>query len=128
MDGTKVTQTVSSDARTAATHGLSDAGVAIGAEERDELHHHDQRPGGGLSQREPVDHLAAGHPVVGVDRLLGDVGEHGVGAAEGDHGGAGEELALFDEHAVAAEQDGGREHGRRPQDEPEDQDAQRVAA
>ena len=48
--GTNVTQVASSEAEQAATHGSRAPGVAVGAEERDELHDHDQRAGGGLGQ------------------------------------------------------------------------------
>jgi tetratricopeptide (TPR) repeat protein len=64
-----------------------------GADEADEGHHHDQRPRRGLAQRQAVDHLRAGQPAVGLDPALVDVGQHRVGAAEGDQRGLGEELA-----------------------------------
>ncbi len=99
--GTNVTQVVSSAASTAATHGLSEPGVAVGAEERDELHDHDQRARRGLGEGEAADHLAGCEPAVDLDGLLGDVGQHGVGAAEGDQRGAGEEQRLVGEDAVA---------------------------
>ena len=100
--GTNVTQVVSSAPSMAATHGSSAAGVAVGAEERDEVHDHDQRAGRRLGQRESADHLARRQPAVGLDGALGDEGEHGVGAAERHQRGAGEEQALLGEHAVAA--------------------------
>ena len=95
--------------------GVEVAGVAVGADEGDELHHHDQRPGSGLGQGEAADHLARGEPAVDVDGLLRDVGEHGVGAAEGDDRGAGEEQALVDEDAGPAESDRRQGDGREPQ-------------
>ena len=76
--GTKVTQVTSNDATTPAVHGESRGGVSMGAEERDELDHHDQRPRRGLGQRQAADHVARGHPAVGLDGLLGDEREHGV--------------------------------------------------
>ena len=97
-------------------------GIAIGADERDELHDHDQRPRGGLGQRKPAHHLPRRQPAVDVDGLLGDVGQHGVGAAEGDHRGAGEEQALVDEDAVAAEEQRGHGDRREPQHQPDAQD------
>ena len=74
------------------------ARVAVGAEEGDELDHHDQRTGGRLGERQSAHHLPRCQPAVDVDRLLGDVGQDGVGAAEGDDRGAGEEQGLVDEH------------------------------
>ena len=82
--------------------GVERAGVVVGAEERDELHDHDQRAGGGLGQGQAADHVAGGQPAVGLDGPLGDIGEHGVGAAEGDQGGAGEEQPLLGEDAAGA--------------------------
>ena len=64
-----------------------------GRQEADELHHHDQRPRGGLGHAEPVEHLAGLEPAIGLDRLLRHVGEHGIGAAEGDDGHLREEDA-----------------------------------
>ena len=48
--------------------------------------------------------LGLGQPGVGLHRALGAEGEDGVGAAEGDKRGAGEEQALGGEHAVGAGQ------------------------
>ena len=73
------------------------AGVAVGAEERDELHDHDQRARRGLRQGEAPDHLAGRQPAVGLDGRLRDVGEHGVGAAEGHQRHAAEEDPLVHE-------------------------------
>lgn len=53
-------------------------------------------------QAEPTHHFSGGEPTEGLHRLLRDVGEDGVGAAEGHQCGAGEEQALFGEDAVAA--------------------------
>ncbi len=86
--GTKVTHTVSSDPSMAAGQRIEAAGVAVGAEERHELHHQDQRTRGGFGQAQAVEHFTGAEPAVGFHRLLADVGEHRVGAAEGDHRGA----------------------------------------
>jgi len=76
------------------------AGVAVGAEERDELHDHDQWPGCHLGKPEAAHHLTRGEPVIDVDGLHGDEGENRVRAAERHECRAGEEHALVDEHAV----------------------------
>ena len=91
------------------------AGVAVGAEERDELHDHDQRAGRGLGEREAADHLAGREPAVDLHRPLRDEGEHRVGAAERDERRAGEEQPLLGEDAVAAGQQRRRRPGARPQ-------------
>jgi hypothetical protein len=46
------------------------AGMVVGAENGDELHHHDQRAGGGLGQGETTDHVAGGQPAVVLHRPL----------------------------------------------------------
>ena len=76
------------------------AGVAVGAEERDELHDHDQRAGRRLGERQAAHHLPRRQPPVDLDGLLRHVGQHGVRPAERDQGGAGEEQPLLGEHAV----------------------------
>ena len=82
--------------------------VAVGAEERHELHDHDQRSGRGLGQGQAAHHLPRRQPAVDLHRLLGDVGEHGVRPAEGHDRGAGEEQPLLGEHAVPS---GQQRHG-----------------
>ena len=94
----------SSDAEHGGDPGVERAGVAVGAEEGHELDDHDQRAGGGLGQRQAAHHLARRQPAVDLDRLLGHVGEHGVGAAEGDQRGPGEEQPLRGEDAAGAGQ------------------------
>ena len=98
--GTNVTHVASSDRDHSGDPGVEGAGVAVGADERHQLHDHDERPRCGLGEGESVHHLAGSQPVVDVDRLLGDVGEDGVRATERDDGGAGEEQPLVDEDAV----------------------------
>ena len=72
------------------------------ADEADEGHHHDQRARRGLAERQAVDHLRAAEPLVLLDRALVDVGQHRVGAAEGQQRGLGEEPAHLRQRAVPA--------------------------
>ena len=74
-----------------ASSGSSPRGVAEGGEVADEGQHQDQRPGRGLGHGEAVQHLAGLQPAQRLHGLLGDVGEDGVGAAEGHHRHLGEE-------------------------------------
>ena len=74
--------------RTPATHGLRVPGVAVCAEEADELDDHDERAGGCFGEREAVDHFSGEEPVIDVDRALCNEGQYGVRATEGDHCGA----------------------------------------
>ena len=71
------------------------AGFAKCADERDELHHLDQWAGRRLGHAEAVEHFAGLEPAEGFDRLLRDVGEDGVGAAERDDGDPATSEGLF---------------------------------
>ena len=86
-----MTQVVIAAPRMPAVDGRERRGIAERREEADELRHQDQRPGRGLGEAEPVDHLGRGHPVMRLDRLLRHVGEQRVGAAEAHHRELGEE-------------------------------------
>jgi len=56
----------------------------IGTNEAHEGHHHDQRPWGGLAQRQAIDHLGGGQPAVMAYRALIDIRQYRIGAAEGE--------------------------------------------
>ena len=84
--------------------------------EADELEDHDERAWGGFCEGEAGDHFVVGEPVV-VDGLLGDVGEDGVRAAEGDEGGFAEEETEVGEEGMGAEGEGGGEDGEPPESE-----------
>ena len=91
--------------------------MARSAEEADEDQHQDQRAGRGFGKAEPGQHLVGLQPVMDVDRLLRDVGEHGIGAAEGDGRHLREEQRLGGKDVVAAEhemQRGERQRARSP--------------
>ena len=98
--GTKVTQVVSTPPSAPASSGGRLPGLAEGAHEADELHDHDQRPGRRLGHAQAVQHLAGPQPAIGLDGRLGDIGQHRVGAAEGDHRHLGEEHGDLAEHVA----------------------------
>ena len=85
------------------------------ADETDELHHHDQRPRGGLGQSQSIDHLFRLQPTVILDRFLRDVGQHRVGSAKGDHGRLAEKDALLGNGVVGSQSLRSDEHWRPPQ-------------
>ena len=89
--------------------------MAKGAHEAHELRHHDERAGRRLGHPEAVQHLAGPEPAIGTDRLLGNIGEHGIGAAKGDDRHLAEEQGDVAEHIAAAERD--QEEGDRSQPE-----------
>ena len=76
--------------------------MAIGSHEANELHHLDEWPRGGLGHAESVEHLARLQPTIRMYGLLCDIGEHRIGAAEGDHGRFAEEDTCLDENVLSA--------------------------
>jgi drug/metabolite transporter (DMT)-like permease len=74
----------------------------VAADKADEGHHHDQRPRRGFTQRQPVDHLGRREPAVVPDRALIHIGQHRVGAAEGQQCGLGEEPAHLRQRVAPA--------------------------
>ena len=84
--GVKVTQVVRRPPSVAGQQRRQGTGLAEGGQKADELRDHDQRPGRRLGHAEAVQHLAWLQPVIVLDRLLGDIGQYRVGAAEGDDG------------------------------------------
>jgi hypothetical protein len=100
--------------------------LPVGRQESDELHDLDQRARRRLGQAESVEHLAGTQPAVVLDRLLRDVGEHRVRAAEGDGRHLREEQRDLREHVGAAERGEQQRDGRRPERSPERCDAQRA--
>jgi hypothetical protein len=93
------------------------ARIPKGAHEADELHDHDQRAGRGLGQAQAIQHLAGLEPAVGLDRLLRDVGQHGVGAAESNHRHLREEYGDVREDIARTERE--QQRGDRPEPEHE---------
>jgi hypothetical protein len=65
-----------------------------------------------------------GEPVEDIDGLLRNIGEHRVGAIEGDHRGTGEEQSLFHKDAVASGYNPGEQHRGEPQQQPNPDHAQ----
>jgi hypothetical protein len=98
-------------------HRRQRAGIAVAGEEADELHDHDQRARRRLRHAEPGQHLVGPQPVILLDRLLRDVGENRVRAAERDDGGLAEEEPDLPVHGVRAaggENPGERREPQRP--------------
>jgi hypothetical protein len=57
---------------------------------------------------------------MGLDRLLRHIGQHGVGAAEADHGELGKERSDAHQHVVRPERGDGQRHRRPPHDKADD--------
>ena len=87
------------------------------ADEADELQQHDQRAGRGLGKGEAAHHLRMRKPAVGLDGLLRDIGQHGVGSAEGHERGFAKEEPLLRLRAAPAEPCGDGEDGNPPKRE-----------
>ena len=76
----------------------------IAGEKADILHDHDERARCRLGHAETGQHLAGAQPVISLDRLLRDIGQHGIGAAETDDGDFAEEHRETREDIIRAEQ------------------------
>src|SRR5262249_25922971 len=90
------------------------------AHEAHKLHHHDPRAGRRLGQTQSVHHLSRLEPAIMEERLLGDVRQHSVSAAKGDHGGFAKENALAKQSVIPALPKTDRDCWRSPEDEPND--------
>ena len=116
--GVKVTQVASRPPSVPASIGDSVPGSRNAAMKPDELQHHDQRAGRGFGHAEAVEHLAGLEPAVVLDRLLGDIGEHRVGAAERHHRHLAEEDGDLAEDVAAAQGGEQRDHRNEPKHQP----------
>ena len=83
-------------------------------------------PGRRLGHAEAVEHLAGGNPHVGFCRGLSDVGEHGVGAAEGDDGHLAEEDGKPREHLIRAKRQQEQSDRHEPEHEEDRRDPKRA--
>jgi len=80
------------------------AHFAIGGEEAHELGDEDERPRRGFGQGQAVDHFGGAEPAFALHRRLRHVGEHRIGAAEGDHGEFREEDTDLGQHMMRTQQ------------------------
>ena len=116
--GAKVAHSVTAAAsRPNASVGL--AALAKAREESHELGHEDERPRRGLGETEPIEHLARAQPPIRLDRLLGHIGQHRIGAAERDDGKLGKEERDVRGHMRTSEDRSRQEQGQNPDREPE---------
>lgn len=97
--------------------------LAPAADEADEGHHHDQRPGRGFAEREPVDHLRGCQPLVVHDRALEHVRQHRIRTAERQQRRLGEEPAHLRRRAVPALPGDEPAHCREPDRDENDEHA-----
>jgi len=98
-----------------------EAGFVPPAHETDKLEHHDQRPRSCLGESETVHHLTGLEPAKCIDRLLRDVGQHGIGAAEGHDCGFAKEKAFLEQSVVPTEAKAGEKNRRPPKRQANDQ-------
>lgn len=64
---------------------------AVAGEEADKLQHKNERAGCRLGKAKASQHFGCGQPLVGLDRILRDIGQDGVSPTDGDHGHLGKE-------------------------------------
>ena len=102
------------------------SGMLPRADEADELQHHDERPRRRLGEAQAIEHLAGLEPAVMLHRLLRDVWQHGIRAAESDERGLAEKQPLAHQRALRTEPREERPDRNPPQREPDGEDAQRA--
>src|SRR5262245_29041282 len=107
-------------------HGRERTGIAVRRNEAHELQHHDQRPRSGLGHSETIEHLPRLEPAVIFDRLLRDIGEYRIGAAERHHRHLAEEHGDLAEDVGAAERDKQRDDRNEPERKPNGRNGQRA--
>ncbi len=83
--------------------------------------------GGGFAQRQTVDHLGRREPAVVRYRALIEIGQHRVGAAEGEQGRLGEEPAHLGQRVRPAQQQREQRHRSGPQQRTGEHDARQPA-
>ena len=91
--------------------------------EPDKLQNHDQWAGSCFRQAQSIHHLARREPVIMFDRLLRDVGQHGIRAAEGDDGRFAKEESFLKQRVVPAVPEPKPQNRRPPQKTPDKTDA-----
>ena len=84
----------------AGDEGRQIAWMAVRREEADEFHHHDERARSRLGEAKPDGHIASRDPAVSLYRLLGDIAQHRIRAAERDDRTLGEKQALLRVHML----------------------------
>ena len=100
-------------------HRIEPARITEGGHEPDELRDHDERAGRRLRHAQAVQHLAWTQPVVMLHGLLGDVGQHGIGTAEGHDRHLAEEDRCLSERAACTQRDQQQNDRHQPQREPD---------
>src|SRR5260370_25219646 len=96
------------------------------AEKTDELQNHDQRTRRGLDKTEPIQHLGRGQPMIMLDRLLRDIREHRIGAAESDDGGFAEKDSFAKNGLLRSEKNSGKGERQRPYHNPSHRNLERM--
>src|SRR5882672_10240995 len=97
------------------------------AEEADELKHHDERAGRGFGETQPVEHLARVKPAMVLDRLLADVRQHRVRAAERHHRRLAKEEPFAEQRVPPTQPRAEGQDRRPPQCETDRADLERAA-
>lgn len=97
-------------------------GLGPAADKADEGHHHDERPGRCLTERQAINHLWSAQPLVMLDRPLEHIGQHGISAAEGHQRGLGEEPTHLRQDRIPAVKRHQDSHAGQPQGQTRRQD------
>ena len=116
--GVNVTQVASKPPSVPASMGDSPPGSRNAAMKPTNCSTMIKRPGRGLGHAEAIQHLAGFQPAVVLDRLLRDIGEHRIGAAERHHRHLAEEDSDLAEDVGAAQSSQQCDDGDEPQRQP----------
>src|SRR5882724_1754592 len=96
------------------------------AEETDKLQNHNERAGRCFGETEPIEHLRRGKPMIMLDRLLRDIREHRIGAAESNDGSFAEKDSFAKNRVIGSEKNSGKCKRQRPYHNPSGRNLERV--
>lgn len=100
--------------------GAERLGAIPAAKEADKLKHEYKGARGSLGETEAIKHLRSSEPAVIFYGLLGNIGEDGVGTAEGNDRGLGEKDTLRKQDVIRAKSEQSNHDGSSPNGEPEE--------
>ena len=102
-------------------------GLDIATDKANEGDNHDERPRCRFTQRQAINHLGRRQPAIAVHSPLIDIGQHGIGAAEGQQGSLGEEPAHLRQGVLPTVTGGQHDHRNQPQQHADESDFGQLA-
>src|SRR5437763_70635 len=96
------------------------------AKETDELQNHNEWTWCCFGETESIEHLRRGQPVIMFHRLLGNVGQHGISAAESNDSCFAEKNSFAKNRMLGSEKNSGQSKRQRPDHNPSRRNLERV--